>query len=659
MQSDQNKHSAQLNPRQKAASEASRGPLLIVAGAGTGKTKTLTARLAHFIEEGVAPERICAITFTNKAAKEMEERVRKLASPIARKSSTAEKSYELTSLRAYEPLICTFHSLGARILRAEAHNLGRRKNFTIFDGHDSFDLIKKIAKKIAPEKSRESEDPLDRRQKRDTRTPTQIAEKISEIKNKSGSLAELERSRYPSDVLALKAFLLYEKALKDNNAFDFDDLIEKPVALFRAHPDILQKYQNKFDALFVDEYQDVSPAQYELVKLLAGVHRNASFVGDDEQLIYGWRYANLETFLHFERDWPGARVVLLEENYRSTGNIIAAASAVSKNNLARRTKNLWTRNEAGAKIVVAEAMDEDDEAEWIAGKALKLVSSLARLPETMKIDGFTNELKSQRANELSIAVLYRTNAQSRAIEQALIRRGIPYRIFGGLKFYERKEIKDIVAGLRYAGNPADSVSRERLDKNFSMGKFVEISKICAAAADGRVAPVEFIHAFIAATDYLGYLERNFANYAERQENVAELLKFASGFASIGDLLQDIALVQSTDAPSSKLQDIEISDPVHLSTIHLAKGLEFDRVFIAGVSEGLLPHGRSVERDEQLEEERRLMYVAMTRARKELFISFYDIPSRFISEIPQDLIELHVRPAEDEESDDGLDYVRID
>ncbi len=592
---------AKLNSQQKKASEAPFAPLLIVAGAGTGKTTTLSERLAYLIKEGVSSRRICALTFTNKAAQEM----------LLRATKSAGK------LRAgAEPYIGTFHSLGARILRKEGHLLGRTQNFAIFDNHDSFELIKKVLKNLEGYKAS-----ADRTEKKSKQAPSVVYQKISAAKN-TNRILDTRTAREKEDFLAVKVFAGYEKKLKENNAFDFDDLIEKVVYIFKTYPDVLKKYQLAFDALLVDEYQDLNPKQYELVRFLAGRHKNLSVVGDDEQLIYGWRYANLETFLNFESDWSGAHVAFLEENYRSTRNIIAAAAAVSKNNLRRRPKNLWTKNPQGEKIKITEVGDENEEGEVISSQILNLKSK--------------NELAT-------IAVLYRTNAQSRAIEQAFLRHQIPYRIFGGLKFYERKEIKDVVAALRYAANDRDEISRERLIKTFSRKTFAELSDTLHEKAS---SPKELVEHFLEKTDYLGYLERNFSNFVERQENVSELIHFASRFENLSDLLQDIALIQATDeSANSKWQranshkPLAISHPpVNLMTIHLAKGLEFDAVFIAGCSEGLLPHGRSLENEERLEEERRLMYVAITRAAKELCISFYDVPSRFIGEIPTELVE---------------------
>jgi DNA helicase-2/ATP-dependent DNA helicase PcrA len=440
----------------------------------------------------------------------------------------------------------------------------------------------------------------------------------------------------------------YELFLARNNAFDFDDLIQKPVYIFEQRPAILAKYQERYTHILVDEYQDVSPGQYRLIRFLAGHRNQVSVVGDDAQMIYGWRYANIDTFLGFERDWPRARVVFLEENYRSSGTIVQAASAVIAHNEVAREKNLWTRNNDGEPITILEAGDEDEEAEWIAEE----VEKVKRLKGEKENATFS---PSHLLTSPTIAILYRTNAQSRALEQALIRRNIPYRIYGGLKFYERREIKDIVAALRLALNPRDELSRERLEKAFRLRTFREILPVLHASS--AQAPAAAIQSFLAAASYFEYLERETMNPEERRENIEELVSFAEGFTDIPSFLEHVALVQSTDDVNASRQSqsanrnpgsdanssrLAISDlqapPVHLSTIHLAKGLEFDYVFLAGCAEGLLPHARSVESEEELEEERRLMYVAMTRARKELAISFYGIPSRFIGEIPPEFAE---------------------
>ncbi len=600
-----------LNEAQERAAHAPAGPLLIVAGAGTGKTSTLTSRILYLIEKGIAPRKICAITFTNKASAEMAERV---------------FDYQKGSAKAIDrsnvPYIGTFHSFGARILRKECRSFGREPNFAIFDDHDSFDLIKKAVKGVTVREKLDDDEPSLRSTKKDE-APTFFAQKISEIKN-DAFMKDAQRARIsPEKENQIRiVFDAYEAALQRNNAFDFDDLIQKPVLLFKKNPAVLKKYQAAFDAILVDEWQDINPMQYEFVKLLAGSHRNLSVVGDDEQTIYTWRYADIKTFLNFDKDWKDATVHFLEENYRSTGTIVNAAQAVVQNNRFRTPKKLRTSNPEGDPITLFEAWGENEEAAWIARK----ISDLQRTDV-----------------QNTVGILYRTNAQSRAIEQALIRENITYRIFGGLKFYERREVKDAVAALRYAANQKDEPSRERLEKNFSRRKFTEFKSGLTAAADPT--PAGILNIFLESFGYFDYLEQNFINAAEREENISELAAFAAEFQTLADLLEKVSLVQSTDKPSGGTagthdkNEEQDSSVVHLSTIHLAKGLEFDSVFIAGASEGVLPHVRSMDNDDQLEEERRLMYVAMTRARKKLFISFFGMPSRFLSEIPQKYLRI--------------------
>lgn len=566
-----------LNPAQRGAAEAPVSPLLIVAGAGTGKTRTLTSRIAHLIEQGTAPARICAITFTNKAAQEMQNRVGR-----------------------GEPFIGTFHSLGSRILRQECRAFGRTPDFVIFDDQDSFGIVKKIVKgRLTAEKSKKD-------------TPAFFAHQISRLKNMNGALDDLnespERKALVRDILGD-----YEAALARNNAFDFDDLIEKPVAIFRERPEVLLKHRARFDAVLVDEYQDINPKQHEFVKLLAGGHKNLSVVGDDEQTIYGWRYADIKMFLNFEKEWPGAKIHFLEENYRSTSAIVGAACAVAEHNRYRTPKKLWTQKPEGERIMLFEAWGENDEAEWIAEEMQKIKSG------------------NERAE---VAILYRTNAQSRAIEQALIRRDMPYQIFGGLKFYERREVKDAVAALRVALNDRDEMARERLQKNLSKRNFAEFKR--KIDATGRLKPLEIVTIFIETFAYFEYLEEHFTNVNERKENITELIGFASEFTDLAVLLEKISLLQATDDQIGKGAG---ENKINLMTVHLAKGLEFENVFIVGASEGLLPHIRSIDDELSLEEERRLMYVAMTRAKKKLYISFYGMPSRFIAEIPEEYLAL--------------------
>ena len=569
-----------LNEKQVEAVDYQNGPLLIVAGAGSGKTKTLTSRLAAILKLGVSPENIIAITFTNKAAEEMQNRI----------------------MDKKPPFIGTFHSLGARILKKEANFVDRSRNFSIFDSDDSLRLIKNIIKNFN----------LTGEERRDI-NHFKLRKEFSRIK---GGLAEIE----DEDEIIGRFFGEYENALEKNNAFDFDDLIEKPVKIFRQHPAILEKYQNQFQHILVDEFQDTNVSQYAFIKLLSQKHKNLSVVGDDQQSIYRFRGSDFRIFLDFEKDWPKTKVVLLEQNYRSSGNIIRAASALISGNKFQKPKNLWTENPDGELLKVIEHRDEDAEAEWIAEK----------------ISG------SKKSNQ-SIAVLYRTNAQSRALETVLIERGIPYRIFGGVRFYERKEIKDIVAALRWGINPKDAVSLERLKTNLLKKPFLEIKNGIPEKIK-KLSPAELIAYVLEATDYLNQLKKNYANYQERTENINELIYFAGNFGNLQEFLEAISLLQGTDIAKNN----ETTANVHLMTIHLAKGLEFDKVFIAGCNEGLLPHQMSYSGEAEIEEERRLMYVAMTRAKKELYLNFYNLASRFLYEIPPELVEVSAEKSLDDE-----------
>ena len=597
----------ELNRKQHEAATAPHIPLLIVAGAGTGKTKTLTYRIAQLIQSGVKPERICALTFTNKAAREMAERVRALVTMTHDNDRDGGHGHR-DAFGALGVFLGTFHSFGARILRQEAQKVSRTPQFVIFDDTDSFQTVKKLLKERGVD--------------REDAGPAQVAGIFSAIKNGMTTLADIQSERVPAARIAAELFPLYEERLSAMNAFDFDDLIDKTAALLREHPAVAEKYQKRFTHVLVDEYQDLNNRQYDLLRLLVGEARQVSVVGDDQQTIYSWRGSNFEIFMNFERDWPGAQVVVLDQNYRSTGTIIAAASAVVANNKRQKPKQLWTENPPGEPIALVEIADEEEEAGWIAEQ----------------VKGERLKVKGDRESDTT-AILYRTNAQSRPIEQALIARRIPYRIYGGLKFYERREVKDVVAGLRYAINPADAVSRERLEKAFTKTVF---RALAAGLAGHRTAPpAELIQTFLSGADYIAYLKKNTTNAAERLDNIAELVRFAGEFGDTALFLERIALVQSTDDRAaggrSPAAGKKIA-PVTLMTMHMAKGLEFDRVFIAGCVEGVLPHARSLGSAAELEEERRLIYVAMTRAKKRLAVSFYDIPSRFISEIPQELVE---------------------
>lgn len=621
-----------LNPRQQEAVESSPGPLLIIAGAGSGKTKTLTARLAYLLASGTAPEHVVAITFTNKAADEMRERV----------ANNIRMSKYVNTEDGPRPFIGTFHSLGAKILRKEAGHCGRNPNYTIYDADDSLSVIKRVLKGINISKYRNIK-----------WGPALFRYYISKIKNElDGPKKILEDSNQIEVVRAV--YESYENELRKNNAFDFDDLIEKPVKLWQENPAILRKYRERFKYILVDEFQDVNTSQYEFIKLLAKEHQNINVVGDDGQAIYGFRFANFRHFLNFEKDWPDAKIVLLEENYRSTGAILAAANAIIKNNKLQKTKNLWTKNEKGLPIYVIEHEDEVAEAEWIASEISDFRSDIANAEfQTSALRPKNQQLKIE--NHKSIAVLYRTNAQSRALETALIERDIPYQIFGSIRFYERKEIKDIVACLRYALNPKDAVSLERMEKSLYAKPFRELR--IELPQKSALPPYELVAYCLTTSKYFDYLKANFLNAEERIENLNELIGFAENYSNLNEFLEKITLLQSSDnentknvaggnvgMPSSRGRPALSSkkhlntEPVRLMTIHIAKGLEFDKVYVVGVNEGLLPHQMSYGAQEETEEERRLMYVAITRAKQELALSFYNIGSRFLYEIPPELIK---------------------
>lgn len=599
-----------LNKAQEQAVSHPGGPLLMAAGAGSGKTRALTGRLKALIERGVPPHEIVAITFTNKAARQMRERVFG--------KDRADQKWSPSFPVYGEPFIGTFHSLGTRILKQEAQHFKRTSGFTIYDDDDSLSLIKEICKQMELAK--------------ETFRPPVVSAKIGTVKSELKDISEFFESSDSRDQVFSEIFNRYERALQERNAFDFDDLIEKPVRLLSENKTVRDKYQKLFSQVLVDEYQDINTAQYQLIRLLAGSHHNVSVVGDDAQAIYSFRGADFRNFLNFTRDWPKATIIKLEQNYRSSGNIIAAASAVIKNNKLQTPKTLWTDNPAGELIRVVATDDPETEATWAATE----IASLRRADKSA-----------------SIAVLYRTNAQSRAVEQALINENLPYKIYGGLRFYDRKEIKDILAGLRLAHNPFDQVSALRLQK--SLGKRLGTTVVAAISGKGGELPAaELINLFLTSARYSELIEKEFNNPQERQENIAELITFAASFTSLEEFLERAALLQSTDAPAGRVTEQESSNPVNLMTIHIAKGLEFDQVFVVGCNEGLLPHEKSLATDADVEEERRLMYVAMTRARTSLYLLFHTFPSRFLYEIPHGLCEfvspsgmLDALPSEDD------------
>ena len=629
-----------LNPQQRIAVENTEGPLLVLAGAGSGKTRVLTYRVAHLMEKGVPARKILAITFTNKAAKEMAERVQ-----------------ALTGEAGSEAWISTFHACCARILRRDIEKLGYKRQFAIYDEDDRMSVVKAVLKEL---NLGDKEYP-----------PKAVKATISDAKNRMLSPEEWLRDAGDDfrNRKYYEAYRLYERTLKGNNALDFDDLLVKTLELLAEQPPVLEYYQNRFDYILVDEYQDTNRAQYELVRLLTGKKRNLCVVGDDDQSIYGWRGADIRNILDFEKDFPDAKVVKLEQNYRSTGNILDAANQVIAHNQGRKEKALWTQAGEGEKIALYHALDERDEAAFIAAMTRKLIAHGARAGD--------------------VAVLYRTNAQSRVLEEAFVRGGIPYHVYGGQKFYERREVKDLIAYMRALVNPDDDVSLRRIINEPKRGigettvealqsyaSSAEMS-LMSAVLDVENAPLaarpkkligefaelmidltealyektasEFLEFMIDKTGYVRALEAVKSDEnAARIENIRELQGAVTEFerlnpeGGLADFLENVALVADTDSLN------EGGGSVTLMTLHSAKGLEFDNVFLPGMEENIFPLARASYDDELMEEERRLAYVGITRAKKRLFLSharsraLYNSRSanelsRFVSEIPARLL----------------------
>ena len=654
-----------LNGPQREAVLCTEGPLLVLAGAGSGKTRVLTHRIAHLVEDlNVAPWQIMAITFTNKAAAEMRERLQSLIGGGARGM-----------------WVSTFHSMCVRILRTDCERVGFAKGFTIYDDSDSKRLVEQIMDELNIDKKRYPIPALRNRisqAKNDLQVAEVFAEKTSDLVGQ----------------VAARVYTRLQERLRQLNAFDFDDLLLYTWLLLKNHPDVLAAYQNRFRYLMVDEYQDTNHAQYVLTQLLAAAHKNIMVVGDDDQSIYSWRGADLRNILDFEKDYPEARVVKLEENYRSMGNILAAANAVIANNLTRKPKKLFTSKPAGDKISVYSATDERDEGRWIA-----------------------SEIEHQHGEGMSynqIAVFYRTNAQSRMLEDMLMRAGVPYRLIGGTRFFDRAEIRDVMAYLNLVVNPANDVAAHRVINvpKRGIGKttvehidyvaretgitFLQAAELCIADDQIRSATRKAIAEFVAliheAQGYAGDLREvveaivdkaglirvleaeNSDDAAGRIENIQELFGVVDEYAQTHDDAD--ALFEpptAEDAPeaddeppvrtfqANSLPDFvewvtlrtdmdtvaEDGEAITMMTIHAAKGLEFDCVFVAGMEESLFPHGNSSQDSQGLEEERRLAYVAITRARKKLYLtnaftrqifgqSSANPPSRFIGEIPLEL-----------------------
>ena len=627
---------AELNPAQAEAVRHPGGPLLVLAGAGSGKTRVLTCRIAYLLDRGVEARRILAITFTNRAAREMKERVARLV-----------------PREVHDLWVMTFHAACLRILRREIDKLGYDRRFVIYDEGDQRTVLKNCLQELE----------LDPKQY----PPSMFAAEISWQKNNLVGPARYAEEAYDRhQELVSRVYAAYQARLARNNAVDFDDLLVLAVRLFRESPPTLEYYRRRFQHVLVDEYQDTNHAQYVLVNMLAEEHRNLTVVGDPDQSIYGWRGADIQNILNFERDYPDARIVKLEENYRSTGKILEAANHVIRNNRQRREKRLWTARGEGQKPVLHQAVDEIQEARYVAERI--------------------RELRAAGRSYRDFAVFYRTHAQSRALEDALLRSGVPYTIVGGLRFFERREIKELLAYLKLIVNPVDDVALIRIINvpRRGIGK-ASLQKLFAYVADNPVTPVdalreaaripglsararaamrelgdllaawrgletgvtELTRRVLAESGYLAALEAERTVEARtRIENLTEFLSVTRQFdqeqgGTLDEFLSALALYTDLDR-----FDAEASQ-VALMTLHTAKGLEFPVVFLTGMEEGVFPHTRAFSEPQQMEEERRLCYVGITRAREQLFLTcaarrmlygnvYQGVPSRFLTEIPSAL-----------------------
>ncbi|TMQ73336.1 MAG: ATP-dependent DNA helicase PcrA [Candidatus Eisenbacteria bacterium] len=639
-----------LNSAQRAAVEHVNGPLLVLAGAGSGKTRVLTERVGRLLESGIAPDHVLAFTFTNRAAREMRERIeRRVGREAARRL-----------------WVGTFHGTGLRLLRRESHRgeiAGRDPNFVVYDREDQESLLKEILKGMGLTE--------------EAARPGEILGKISDAKSALVTPQEAMRvAMTPFQRRVSEAYAFYEEGLRRRSAFDFDDLIAQVVWLFRARPEVAEFYARRFVHVLVDEYQDTNHSQFRIVEALGKGHDNVFVVGDDDQMIFSWRGADLSNILDFERGFPGAAVIRLEQNYRSTGNILAAANAVIENNRERKGKRLWCEREGGARLRFVLAGDESEEAQRV----------VQFLHERALATGASRQLRE-------CAVLYRTHAQSRALETELRHRGIPYELVGGISFYQRREVKDLLAYLRLAVNPTDAAAfwralntpkrglgdavRARIEARVKAGAPNPIEALRAALQEGGLGrgassataflelldelraraaePADvLLREVLERTAYLHWLEgEDERAAAERRANVEELLEAAAAFAAtaaepgLATYLAEAALLTDAD----RLE--EGADRVLLLTAHNAKGLEFDTVVVAGLEEGLLPHASSLDIPSELEEERRLFYVALTRARHEVLLTAAAFRhrftsggygaaggqvSRFVDEIPVELLD---------------------
>jgi len=604
-----------LNPDQKRAVEHFEGAAIVLSGPGSGKTRVITHRIVNLIKKrGVASAKILAVTFTNKAANEMKGRVLTLLGP-----------------KNPLPVMGTFHSICARILREDGEPVGLGTRFVIFDEADSFSLVKEAMRDLNIDPKQFS--------------PGSVKAAIESAKNEmvdEKDYVGLSRGFFQEEIVS-KVYEAYQQRLATQRAADFDDLLFKTVTLFKKCPEILSKYQARWEFLLVDEYQDTNKSQYELTKLLAGRARNIFIVGDASQAIYGWRGADFRNILNFSADFPESKFYNLEQNYRSTKKILAAATTVISQNRSHPILNLWTENPPGSPIIIYEAKNELDEASFITRAINKFVSGTG---------GFSYS---------SFAVLYRTNAQSRVVEEAFLHEVIPYILVGGVRFYERREVKDVIAYLRLLINPKDEAARKRVINVPPRGigpatikafgpkvkEFDRLIETLRLKIQGTPT-IEAIDQLLDTIDYLKWLDDGSLEAATRVENVKELRSVATEFPNIEDFLENVALVEREYGPQKPSLEKSRPDAVTLMTAHAAKGLEFSVVFMIGMEEGLFPHNRSLLDTNELEEERRLCYVGITRAKNQLYLTYTTnrlyfgqrsegIPSRFLIEIPQELI----------------------
>ena len=648
MKSGENTILAGLNPAQADAAETLEGPILILAGAGSGKTKTLTVRIANLIAHGVPSRDILAVTFTNKAAKEMRDRLWRILNPEADK--------EVSAPRTFMPYMGTFHGICVRILHIEYVAAGLEPNFTIYDTEDQLALIKRVQKDLHIDSK--------------AIKPKLVQSVISQSKNAGISPEDYEATcYYPNQRQTAKIYARYEKEKRRASALDFDDLLLETARLFRENKGIREKWRERFQHILVDEYQDTNHIQYELIRMLVNEKRNICVVGDDWQSIYSWRGADFTNILNFERDFPGAKVVKLEQNYRSTGNILKASQKIITNNKTRTDKELFTEAGDGEPVEIEGLADETGEAGFVAMKILEM-----------------------KRDYSDFAVLYRTNAQSYNFERAFIAAKIPYKIVGGVRFYDRKEVKDVLAILKILVNPADRVSLERVVGNVLSGigaaslakilnravalelsgrandnPLTETSILDGLTTKARAAfsrlqnfirttdlentpPVEIINRTVSYFEFAKLLDDGTPNGQERIENLSVLASNAAPYESLEEFLADAALMSSADEETSK-------NSVTLMTLHAAKGLEFPVVFVVGMEDGLFPSARCVEDENGLEEERRLAYGGMTRADEKLFLTYaksrFTFGSRAYAEPSRFLLELGYNPygSNDYEDDD--------